>query len=954
MVDQDLSNAEAEIPSDEQNVCIVCFSDFKTNMRAKLPCGHDDICGVCHLRLRHLHDDKKCPICKTPNDTVIVDNDETKTFEDYPRWGDDIGAGFAYKADVGMFFEEKYYHESIVPLYEFSCNKCDFKVDDSIFVNQHLNNDDDDENKNGGKKKKKKPRRLLLDHLRVKHRLVMCQLCIDHKRDFISQLPRFKPHQLQTHMRNGDGPGSGFNGHPICEFCRPKRFYDVNFLYQHLHKEHYKCHICEKQGKDNQWFKNYGSLARHFEREHFLCQHPMCLEARFVVFENELDLKAHGEFLITVSLLTLILLHSSLVFLIMSFFRFSNFSVLFSSLSEISVHGGTSTGSTKINLEFNIRRRNGNSAGPRQNAPSESDFNYDLDGQAFVPPALTNEGTAGANNSNENSNAPNNTSSLHPQHVQRMEELRAQAAVVREQQALNSQVDSFPTLQTTAAPTPSSAPLVGWTSGTTLQHINRSNRNIGEVTSEAFPTLQSNASNKTKKKKANTGNIGATRRQFAAMTTSANQQQPSWGGGNTASSIGSLAPPSSSHGNRGNFFSSATPLRQMNRQADLAPDNFPSLSGTSSSSARQNFQRTAITATPPPSMNSALDFPTMQSNNQRAGNSVAKAMKKNLKPPPSMNSATDFPSMRSNDQSPAINSNWNVRNSSTADAAKKNLKPPPSISSVSDFPAPPSSQQSTKQTVRQKLMDDSEKKMPAQDKFAQAGMSKAASSAKATLEDMKASMGQKNFKQLKKLTKSFAQEELSPEGYIDQTATLFENGYDDPDFWSYLPSVLESFPNERSAMHALKYMDSLKRQQTQANDKKSAVSKKAVVRSSQWNGPCTKASNVMRQVVPPPLPAFRTATRPLTQPVMGATRPQTMPSKKKSAWGAGGNAKVVRTKAPPGSVGAAAAVQGPEGGSATKYMAKQQKKEQHASNNKQNKAKKKKQKNELRDLAFGK
>ena len=72
-----------------------------------------------------------------------------------------------------------------------------------------------------------------------------------------------------------------------------------------------------------------------------------------------------------------------------------------SSIQEIAVHGGTSTGSTKINLEFNIRRANGNSGGTRQSAPTDSDFNYNLDGQAFVPPALTNEGNNGANNSNE-------------------------------------------------------------------------------------------------------------------------------------------------------------------------------------------------------------------------------------------------------------------------------------------------------------------------------------------------------------------------------------------------------------------------------------------------------------------------------------------------------------------------------------------------------------------------
>ena len=94
------------------DVCLICFSDLGTNMRAKLPCGHDDMCGICHLRLRHLHEDKKCPICKQTNDTIVVDEDDSKDFESYPRWGDDIGAGFVYKKDVGMFFEEKYYNQA--------------------------------------------------------------------------------------------------------------------------------------------------------------------------------------------------------------------------------------------------------------------------------------------------------------------------------------------------------------------------------------------------------------------------------------------------------------------------------------------------------------------------------------------------------------------------------------------------------------------------------------------------------------------------------------------------------------------------------------------------------------------------------------------------------------------------------------------------------------------------
>jgi len=587
------------------------------------------------------------------------------------------------------------------------------------------------------------------------------------------------------------------------------------------------------------------------------------------------------------------------------------------------VHGGTSSGSTKINLEFQYRRANATSS-QHQNAPSESDFNYDLDGQAFVPPALTNENNNNTNNGSTNSNNPNNESLLHPQHVQRTEELRAQAAVVRQQQALNSAEESFPTLQATEAPAPSSAPLFGWTTGTTLQNINRSNRNVGEVTQESFPSLQSNSSNN-KKKKVIKGNLGATRRQFAAMTTSANnqQQQASWGENRTGAAIGSMASSSLSNANQSNnYFFPATSARHSNRQSDLAPDNFPSLGGPSSSSmnastnasSRQNYQRKAVMAPPPP---------------------------------PSMSSVSDFPSMQSTS-----------RNSSAARVNKKNLKPPPSISSASDFPAPPSMQRTMKPTARQQILGETERKRPPESNFLNANIPSSASSAKATIEDMKVSLGQNNFKQLKKLTKNFAQEQISPEGYIDQAATLFEGGYEDKDFWSYLPSLLESCPNQGSAQHALKYMNSLKRQQKQSNNHSLSAASRVTATPSQWGGASTNVSNVMRQVVPPPLPASRTSPRPLTQPVATAMRPQIISSKKKSSWGAGGNSTILRTKAPPGSVGAAAATQGPQGGSATKYMANQQKKQQQSknngNNNQQKKTKKKKQKNELRDLAFGK
>jgi hypothetical protein len=219
----------------------------------------------------------------------------------------------------------------------------------------------------------------------------------------------------------------------------------------------------------------------------------------------------------------------------------------------------------------------------------------------------------------------------------------------------------------------------------------------------------------------------------------------------------------------------------------------------------------------------------------------------------------------------------------------------------------------------------------------------ASASATSTVEEVKASLGSNKFKQLKRLTKSFAEAQLSPEGYVDQAAALFDRGYGDPNFWSFLPSLLETCPNQQGAERAQNYMVSLRHQQFTTKSRSTPAPAPA---PSNW-GSGNARNNVMKK---PP-----TAARPLTQPVIGRHN-VVVPSKKKNAWGATGAATVVRAKAPPGSVASAAAAQGPRGGTATKFMAKEQKeqKKQPTNQPKANGNKNKASKNELRSLAFGK
>jgi hypothetical protein len=79
----------------------------------------------------------------------------------------------------------------------------------------------------------------------------------------------------------------------------------------------------------------------------------------------------------------------------------------------------------------------------------------------------------------------------------------------------------------------------------------------------------------------------------------------------------------------------------------------------------------------------------------------------------------------------------------------------------------------------------------------------------ASVADVKAALGTKKFKQLKTYTEQFAHGEMSPKSFVDSAASLFDNGNDD-DFWSFVPQLIDSCPNEYTAALAASYLDSLR------------------------------------------------------------------------------------------------------------------------------------------------
>ena len=233
-------------PSDQHAHCIICYTTKLHLRRTVSPCGHDDICWACHLQLRYLHGDTKCPVCKADNEALIVDRDSPdvlavdaddgsavrhRRFDQYQLWGDDLGSGYVHRDDVGMHFPKAEYDRRVVPLLGYACGMpgCSFSNEGASYVNEREGKGNN-KNASGGERTQK--RRLtgikaLKTHLRTEHGYALCDLCVENKRDFVSKLQRYTPQGLKEHQGKGDGDGSGFSGHPLCEFCKPLRFYDI-------------------------------------------------------------------------------------------------------------------------------------------------------------------------------------------------------------------------------------------------------------------------------------------------------------------------------------------------------------------------------------------------------------------------------------------------------------------------------------------------------------------------------------------------------------------------------------------------------------------------------------------------------------------------------------------------------------------------------------------------------
>lgn len=131
-------------------------------------------------------------------------------------------------------------------------------------------------------------------HVRRNHKKFFCELCLNNLQLFPHERKCYNREDLASHKRKGDKNDSGFKGHPICTYC-DQRFYDRDDLYRHFRRDHYYCHFCDSDGKED-YYPDYKELREHFLKHHFLCELDDCSKNaaqthEYVVFRNDLDLQ---------------------------------------------------------------------------------------------------------------------------------------------------------------------------------------------------------------------------------------------------------------------------------------------------------------------------------------------------------------------------------------------------------------------------------------------------------------------------------------------------------------------------------------------------------------------------------------------------------------------------------------------------------------------------------------
>ncbi|KAK9820561.1 hypothetical protein WJX72_011657 [[Myrmecia] bisecta] len=264
-----------------EDCCAVCAEPLEWT--AYGPCGHKDACSKCVTRLRFVMGDKRCVICQQQHPAVFVTRfmgDYTKTLppEEFDKLKARSSSGQVYYLPAAeTYFDDQGQYKELKGLCSYT-HPCLDNCGEAVPVSRNLKD--------------------LKRQMQIHCQLSFCDVCLESRKVFISEQVAYNKADIDRHQRVGDLTGplaeSGFKGHPQCKYCR-KRFYGDNEIFAHMQSQHEFCFLCRRARPDKYvYYRDYPELEEHFRHEHYQCEHPECLEQKFVVFASEQDLKQHN------------------------------------------------------------------------------------------------------------------------------------------------------------------------------------------------------------------------------------------------------------------------------------------------------------------------------------------------------------------------------------------------------------------------------------------------------------------------------------------------------------------------------------------------------------------------------------------------------------------------------------------------------------------------------------
>nr|XP_031863964.1 uncharacterized protein CI109_000608 [Kwoniella shandongensis]KAA5531036.1 hypothetical protein CI109_000608 [Kwoniella shandongensis] len=307
------SSGEAGTPAEvDEDICFICAEPI--TFWSVGVCGHRT-CHVCAVRLRTFYKKNDCTFCKTPLPSLLFSrspetpfpsehhvtpsppkviakaHDNADKLPKGERWDKGLimpgtldVAAFPFGDEIlGVVFEDEDMMEATLLLLRYNCpyQDCPFQAANWVSLERHTLST---------------------------HGLVICTLCRSQLSRFAHEQVLYPPHLLPLHdpskVKRGQRPPrprgdkeielvKGWEApHPLCEFCH-QAFFGPDELFKHMRHEHEECHVCREKGDRDVYFQNYLKLEQHFNQDHFPCTQPSCIEKKFVVFPNDLDLRAH-------------------------------------------------------------------------------------------------------------------------------------------------------------------------------------------------------------------------------------------------------------------------------------------------------------------------------------------------------------------------------------------------------------------------------------------------------------------------------------------------------------------------------------------------------------------------------------------------------------------------------------------------------------------------------------